>query len=355
MIRAFNRPVSGSWSVTATVAEPPELLCAFAAHYLDLGAEEVHLFLDNPDQPGVDMLEAMDGVRVTLCTPRHWQKLNRGRPDRHIMRQLKNANAAYAQCRSEWFLFCDADEFVVSKPPIQDLLAALPATVVHTRVPVVERVFRSETAPAHLFDGVFRTQLRGQAEVLEDVYGDMANLTTRGLTGHVVGKSFVRAGRKDQRIRIHFPVPFDPSEEARQRDAGTLKPGPDFEGAWLVHFDGMTPLHWLLKLMRKSTGRMQFKKRTPARSRQLNAIYDALGDGAALARFEQLISLDPAQRARLDAAGGILDIALDPRLAVERHLGQRLPFDAASFDAGLRTQHAALIAEHGLLLGSPDP
>lgn len=349
MIGLFKRPRRGSWSVTATVAEPPELLCAFAAHYLELGADEVHLFLDNPEQQGIDMLRAISGVQVTLCTDCYWKKLCGGRPKLHIMRQLKNANTAYAHCRSDWFLFCDADEFVVAEASLSDLLQDVPDTVVHTRVPVVERVFQAEQGQTHLFDGVFRKQLRNQRAVLEAVYGDMANLTTRGLTGHVDGKSFVRAGRGDQRIRIHFPVPFDQSEEARQRDAGTLKPGPDLEGTWLVHFDGMTPLHWMLKLMRKSQSRVVFKKRTPARSRQLNAIYDALEDPVALRRLRRLIALDADGLARLAAADGLLDAQLDPRLAVQRHLGRGLPFDVDSFDARLRAQYAELIATHGLL------
>lgn len=264
------------------------------------------------------------------------------------MRQLKNANAAYAKCRSAWFLFCDADEFFVSDKAVSDLLRAVPDTVLHTRVPVVERVFQAERGQAHLFDGMFRKQLRRQPNTLKAVYGDMAHLTTRGLTGHVVGKSFVRAGRSDQRIRIHFPVPRDPDEEARQRAGGQIKPGPDLEGGWLVHFDGMTPLHWMLKLMRKSKGRMEFKRRTPARSRQLNAIYDALGDPEALKQFRKLIALDAEGLERLAAAGGLLHIELDPRQSVKRRLGRNLPFDVSTFDARLQTQYADIISAHGL-------
>ena len=61
--RPFNRE-PGSWSVCAMVAEPPELLCAFAAHYLEQGAQEVHLFIDDPKQSSFETFIASKQNRV---------------------------------------------------------------------------------------------------------------------------------------------------------------------------------------------------------------------------------------------------------------------------------------------------
>lgn len=359
MLRTPLRRKSGSWSVCSMVAEPPELLCAFAAHYLELGAQEVHLFLDDPGQAGLEMLEAIKGVRLTLCTNAYWQKLAGGRPDGQVMRQLRNANHGYRQCPTDWFLFCDVDEFFVSNKPVIELLEALPASVLHCRTGMAERVFRSETPQAHLFDGAFRLPLKGRPGVLRAVYGDLAGMTTYGLTGHLLGKSFVRAGRSDLRMRVHFPVPMDRAEEARLRAAGTLTHGPTLEQGWLVHFDGMTPLHWMLKLLRfyldyaprrQAQDTRAFARRTLARARQLNAVYEAAGDPAALRRLRRLIELDAAARMHLGGAGGMLDMEVDPRGAVSRARPQEMQFDTQTFDARLQARHGALIDQYGLAI-----
>lgn len=349
-----SRSVQGSWSVCSIVAEPPELLYAFAAHYLELGAAEVHLFIDDPDQLGLETLSAMKGVRLTICTDKHWTKLAGVRPEGIVMRQLKNANLAYKQCSTEWFLFCDADEFFVSNKRVSQLLDAVPVDVVHCRTRMAERVFPADGMQADLFDGVLRLPLvRGKA-VLRAVYGDLAEMTTRGLSGHVIGKSFVRTGHRDQRIRVHFPVPMDQAEEARLRTTGDLNPGPELEGGWLVHYDGLTPLHWMLKLLRfylsyapmlSAEGIKRFDRRTPARSRQLNAIYEVQADPAVLARLMPLIRPDAGMLAQLRDAGGLLDMTVDPTQAARRMISPDLGFRADNFDAQLRLRYGDLVAE----------
>lgn len=347
----------GSWSVCSTVAEPPEMLFAFVSHYLDLGAKEVHLFIDDPKQAGLETLSRIEGVRLTVCDAAYWSKLSGKRPDGQVMRQLRNANLAYEMCRTEWFFFCDADEFFVSNTSVSELLGALPQDVVHCRTAMAERAFRAEQPQISLFDGVLRIPVKQPKKVLSQIYGALADMTTRGLLGHVIGKSFVRAGRHDQRIRIHFPVPMDKAEEDRLRAAGELKPGPELEGGWLVHFDGMTRLHWRLKLLRyylsyapklKAGDATVFTRRTPARSQQLNAIYEAQGDPDMLARLCPLIEPDAGMVAALARAGGILELDVDPAQAARRRVSPDLGFLAADFDAQLREYFGVLIAEYHL-------
>lgn len=347
---------SGTWSICSMVAEPPELLCVFAAYYLELGAQEVHFYLDDPHQAGVDMLKAIDGVRLTYCDDAFWARLG-GRPKGQVMRQVRVFNQGYRACPSEWVLFCDADEYFFSDVPVAALLGAVLPEIAHCRTRMAERVFRAETAQAHLFDGVGRVPLN-KSKVLEAVYGDRVEMTTRGLTGHVLGKSFVRTGRGDLRMRVHFPVPTDPDEEKRQRAAGTLKPGPDLEGGRLVHFDGMTSLHWRLKLLRfyldyapqlKAGEKVVFARRTPARSNQMNAVFLANGDPVALRRLGSLIELGPQQRAILADAGALMEHIPDPRIAARARLGHDLPISPAQFNARLIDRHGPLIEEYGLM------
>jgi len=344
-----------SWSVVSTVAEPSNLLCAFVAHYLSLGAEEVHLFLDDPTHSEVAPLRRMKGVRLTRCTRRYWRWHHKGRPPGQVMRQLFNANRAYRACHSEWFFFCDADEFLTAAHPVSDLLEAVDPDILYCRPQMAERVFPE--AQAHLFDGPLRLPLERPA-VLRHVYGELADMTTHGLSGHVLGKSFVRTRRADLRIRLHFPVPFNLEEEARQKVENRLKPGPFLPDSWLVHFDGMTLLHWRLKLLRyyldyapqfNVGDRGVFKGRTAARSAQLNAVYHAGGDGAQLARLLPLVQPTPDMLALLEEAGGLLKRNVDPGATAHTHFGPDLCFSPDDFDASLRMRHGPVMAEHGLL------
>lgn len=353
-----------TWSVASTVAEPVELLCAFAAHYLDLGASEVHLFLDDPDQPGLDMLRAIDGVRLTLCTDDYWQQVAGGRPDGQVMRQIRNANRAYHDCRTDWFFFCDADEFLASERPVADLLAGVPRDVAFCRPRMAERAFPADHPQQDLFEGPLRRALPNRSAVLEAAYGDLAKMTTHGLLGHVQGKSFVRASRTDLRIRIHFPVPADKDLEQQLKQDGKLRPGPWLDDSWLIHFDGLTPLHWKLKLLRfyldyapqiEAGDTRVFSRRTPARSAQLNAIYDAKGDAQALARLTPLIRPDTRTLRHLAEAGGLLDLKIDPGATARRQIDPSLTYRPADFDARLYHRHGDLIRDYGLATGEAPP
>ncbi|MGI3171700.1 glycosyltransferase family 2 protein [Pseudooceanicola sp. C21-150M6] len=366
LTRLWPRPVPGaSWTVVSTVAEPPALLYAFVAHYLGLGADEVHLFIDDPDQPGLAPLRAMDRVRLTICDDAYWDEVNNGvRPRGQELRQIRNASRAYRACRTDWMFFCDADEYLTARKPVAQILAGVDPKVMHCRPHMAERAFDAERAQADLFDGVLKLPLPNRPRILDAVYGGLAPLTTGGFLGHVIGKSFTRTGQ-DLVIRIHMPAPADPAEEARLREAKKMGPGPRLPECWLVHYDGLTPLHWRLKILRyaleyaalRAAGVAQpFAARLPARQRQIRRVHDSRDRRATFAELQPLILLDAAQQARLREAGGLLDSRPDPgaaaRQLVEGTEGapQALRFSAEAFDAALRDRRGDLIAQHGLEL-----
>ncbi|KAA8610010.1 glycosyltransferase family 2 protein [Salipiger aestuarii] len=352
-----------SWSVVATVAEPPELLWAFAAHYLGLGAEEVHLFIDDPAQPGLEPLRALPGVRLTICDEAHWQAVNRGtRPPAQEMRQIRNANTAYRACRSDWLLHCDADEYLWADRPVAEILGEIPADTLQVRPHMAERAFDATRPQAHLFDGLFKTPLPKKPKVIEAVYGPLAGFTTAGLLGHLVGKSFTRAGRDDLRIKIHMAVPKAQAEETRLRAAGKLAPGPRLKGCRLVHFDGLTPLHWKLKLLRYALdyGALlargvdnPFPQRLPARRRQIAFIHEAEDKRAAFDALTPLLCPPAGGIDRLRAASGLLEVRFDPGAAAREIFADSaapevLAFPVDRFDADLRARKAEMIERYGL-------
>jgi len=355
-LQSGEKPAA-TWSVVSTVAEPPSLLLAFAAHYLSIGASEVHLFLDDPGQPGIELLKAMPGVRLTICDAAYWKTSGKKRPPRQEGRQIHNANVAYSEARSDWLFFCDADEYLLPVQPVGKLLGQLPETVIQCRPHMSERMFGPGPQDS-LFAGQIKRPIPTKVAALSEAFGPLAPFTTGGLLGHVIGKSFTRTGRSDIRIKIHMAVPKDPAVEMRMRKMKRLRPGPQLDGLWLVHYDGLTPLHWKLKLLRYAMEyrdllndgvEAPFAARPPARLRQIRHVYDRLDTQYDLSDLMPLLQPHDAAVDRLRAAGGLLDLPFDPvAAAMERGVIHGLDFSAAEFDAVLRQRKAAEVDRYGL-------
>ncbi|MFN6977398.1 MAG: glycosyltransferase family 2 protein [Gemmobacter sp.] len=343
-----------TWMVHATVHEPTALVCAFVAHYLGLGADLIDLRLDRPAPEVERLLAPLDRVRVTVCTDAYWQATGRdARPALHTLRQRVNAAHAYRALEQDWMLFCDADEFLVPEGRFADRLAALPARVQFRRIRVVERVQRDGVPQDGLFDGVFRGPLPDQGDVAERIYGrETARFLTRGLAGHVAGKSVMRRGT-DLVPSLHFPVPPRLGPLDRALIVATPPWRAKLDGAVIAHFDGLTPLHFLLKLLHKHVSALDApdappSKRTEARRAQIAAAAAGCRDPAALRQLQALLWLSPEAEAMLRAEGTLRSLPLDPAAAAQRLFPDAgLDYSAANFDAALRAQHAALIARTG--------
>ena len=57
------------WDVVSTIKAPTKDILNFAAHYLDLGATHLYLFLDFPDSDAQGHLERHPNIRVTNTGP----------------------------------------------------------------------------------------------------------------------------------------------------------------------------------------------------------------------------------------------------------------------------------------------
>lgn len=231
-----------TWAVVATVNEPPALVQAFVAWHLSQGAAAIFLYCDDPDDPLPRLLSHLPRVTVIACDDLHWQRVNKGRPHRHEVRQVCNARDAYAKAGTDWVLHIDADEFVWSDKGVGQALATVSNDADALIAPVAERVYEGAAQGASIFEGAFRRTFRGnEAEGLR-IFGADYTLTNRGLTGHAQGKAFVRTGRP-LKLSIHRPRKNRGDDEPQfaRVDAGTLE---------LLHFEGLTPAHWTFKLTR---------------------------------------------------------------------------------------------------------
>lgn len=345
-----------SWSVVASVHEPTPLLCAMVAHYRRLGAERVTLCLDQPAAQVVEALGGTAGLQLVACDDAWW---GGPRPDHHEIRQRFNATRVYRDCRSDWLLHIDADEYLCPDPgtTVGEVLAGTGADWPVARVRPVERVRLREAANTGLFDGVFRVPGRLSAADRARLHGAQAPFFgPGGLLGHFAGKSFTRSGL-DLDISVHGPRLQDFAFGSVAEEAEWLAQVAVELPLPLAHFDGMTPLHWQLKLLRQGEYAPRRREGLPRhglqkvipRDRQTAAVYAARHDPAALAALtDALLFIDADARAMLEAEGRLRSLPLDPAaaaLADFPDLG--LDFSTASFDAALRRDWHPLIAATG--------
>lgn len=320
-----------SWAVVATVDEPAPLVAAFVAHHLNEGAREVHLFLDKPDPQTATILRGLEGCVLTRCDKAHWQAHNGGtKPYLHTRRQIINANLAYQRCRADWLVHCDADEFIRDGRAMAEELRAVPAACDHLRLRVAERVMPAGVAQEALFEGLFRLPVWEQPRRLDPIHHPVEAFLDRGLTGHPNGKAGVRCGR-DLRLNIHQPAGEIPSQPIL-----TTR---------LLHFDGLTEFHYLLKLLRRAhekdvPGPPRHK---PGRMAQLTAMKENAGDPAFFrALVAGLKTLRPDQLAALTALDLIEAAPFSPNLGT-----LVLDLSVAGFDAILRARHAEFLHSIG--------
>lgn len=333
--------MAATWAVVATVDEPAALLAAFAAHHLDLGAAAVHLFLDAPNPEAEALLAGIPRLRVTLCDDEWWRTSRRGsRPQRHTARQKSNAAHVYRQGEVDWLLHCDADEFVW---PLADLAAELALAgdrFGYLNLRVAERAWTGEEGD--IFVGRFRTPLPDFAARGAAIYGPRVEYLKDGLSGHSTGKGIVKTGREYE-MGVHHPVPGAVPVPMRPANA-----------ARLLHFDGLTPLHFALKLLKRATESYGGPPRPHGAHRilQFTRMAAAARDaGAWRALAAEVQGLTAAQAEALEAADGLLEARPDIAGALARQVpGRAVDLSREAFDAALRQREAALIAATGLAL-----
>ncbi len=280
-----------SFVVAAIVNEPEPVLARFVSWYLDQGAHEVQLYLDNPAHPAAARLAALPRVRVTLCTPDFWQGIGISPDARFTRRQNAVLTHAYRALTDGWLLNVDADELMYARgATLADWLAAQtePQTI---RVATAEHVHAPEAGQ------LFRLPIPRAA--VNAIYGAEADLFRRrfGLIGHADGKSFHRAGRADLRLRQHW------AEDAAGEEVTGARLGAA-EGVYLLHFIAPDYAAWRAKLEWR-LGSHGFPE--PIKER-LRAIATQGGDVEAGYRtlFDLLHGLTPAHSLALAAAGGVL-------------------------------------------------
>lgn len=328
MSRAQYKPAQTRWGIVTTAKEAPDLLLAFAAHHASIGASRIYLYLDDPDPGLARRLSAIPGVEVTLCDDTYWQLIRGKRPDAQEHRQIENAMDAYERTDVDWLIHIDADEFIDPRGDIATELGFVPDEFHFVELEMRERAYTPEHGPTTVFSGQFRVPLNRRARALRTLYGEMAPFTLRGLSGHCSGKSFVRTGKDNLIMGIHVP---------RVRKVGTERlMSLISHSATLLHFDGLTPAHWITKMARygtnetyRSTDRLGEHRRV-----QLEYLTEHGGDRRAVEQLHDLLKvISAADAIRLRALGCLEPSTVDPALGLHVFgLADEVDLSVESFD-----------------------
>ena len=336
--RAQMSASGGRWSVVATVREPAALLLAFAAHHLDLGALHVHLYLDGPHPD----LEAAIGAdpRVTLitCDDAFYSSIGRRRPGWINRRQIVNANHAETLSDADWLFHLDADEFLTADPAEE--LAALPPEIAAYWVQNGERVYLEGAPLETIFDGALALPMTDPGRLARVRGPDMGHLTRHGLLAHALGKGALRVGGGIG-AGIHRPRCDTDVTHA----ADTVR---------ISHFDGLTRLHWALKLQRHAENGVLPKpgrRHSSYRDQQIALAVESGGDLAPIvALHDRLRVIPPLMARRMSRIHRLKPTGVDASASLTRIFpGVSADLSVEAFDAALQVERAGREGHAALL------
>lgn len=288
-----------TWGIVSMVRGQTQDILRFAAHHLDLGADRLYIYLDEPNPEAFTHLDQHPKVHVYLCDDAFWRRKNRNRPGKHQVRQSTQASYTYRKTDLDWLAHIDVDEFLWTSTPIPALLDRVPADIPAIRVRPIEALAGADDLyKAHIPKSPERENL------VKTLYPTHGAYVLGGFLSHVQGKLLVRTGLKKLSFRIHnlfqdktlLPCKFElPKLELCHHHA------PDWEH-WIRHYrfrmergsyqPGMSP-----NVPRDQGG--------VNKNELLSQIEAQDGLEGLRAFYDEISGADPEVRARLEAHGQI--------------------------------------------------
>ncbi|KPA23026.1 hypothetical protein shim_13190 [Shimia sp. SK013] len=309
------------WGVVSTIKAPSDDILAFVAHYLDIGAAHLWIYLDDDAPEAMAALKAHPQVSVTRTRKAYWQNRLGKRPPMHQHRQTFNAEHAYDRSNGvvDWLLHCDVDEFLWPQTSVTTLLEAAPKTCLVARVRPSEALSSeglSETDPTLTWFKAFIPSWKQRREIVAEIYPTFGDFIKGGFLSHVAGKIFIRTGQPDMRIRIHNAVQNDVN------NPGQI----ELDGAELLHVHTTGWSHWsevFAYRHHKGSYRADLGAARPKDQGGMN-LHELFGhlaqepDGLR-AFFEEVCLATPELRARLESHGMLRSYRLDLEAKRQKH------------------------------------
>jgi hypothetical protein len=297
----MDREMNTGCTVVTMVREPVDTILNFVSWYLNLGAEKIVICFDDPEDPALGVLDAMnlDRVETHACTPEFWRALRIS--PKHVMKKQKAVfNWAYRNAKTPWMLALDGDEYLyLGGRSLDQFIATVDDDIPAVRFLPVEPVGTQDTVQ-WFRSGAHRRKLT-------PIYGEDIKFfgARAGLLGHSEGKSMTRTGL-DVYIRLHW---------AKTADGTPLKNhtvGPD-QGACLMHFFNNGYDEWRRKL--------DWRKSTWGFAKAVSAQLDSYDEPALQSLYDRIHTIDADQLAALKELNAVHNINIDLAETRSRVLG----------------------------------
>lgn len=311
--------------------EHPNLITAWVAHHLDLGADRIHLFLDHQSPELMNTLPDHPRLTKTLCDTAFWQSLSGSRPDLIANRQCAVFQSVLDASTADFVFHIDVDEFLSGQGSLAHSLSLVDPAADCVVLTSMERVHMGAEDPDDIFSGAFRRQHGAMHQPQVDAAdGPCAPFLQWGMTAYAGGKSGLRTGR-NLTVGVHYPRPLRPRRSA------------PLWGWELLHFDGLTQRHWTGKRLRVLDNQPNAPQNAVRfRAMQLNEVARLVSKRQPPETlYQELKTLSPQRSDILAGLGLISDQPFAPRLALDRVFpGHVLDLSAAAFDSYQITRQA---------------
>ena len=314
------------WAITTTLKCPAEQTIAFVNYYLNIGADHIFLFFDDPDDSTAEIVGSHPRVTATRCTPEYFKEHIRGYFSQFdysyvIYRQRLNATNALKWAREmniDWISHVDVDELIhLRRGDLRKILKKSPFGVI--RMTIYEAIpemlefknFFSEIrffkAPAAFGRTGLRFPLNSLMLRLAIIAGVKSPFAIHDayFRGHYKSKCFVRTDQDIVDMQIHAPKLSRRYAEIRSRRI------------ILLHFDSCGLELWKKRWeFRLSNGdRPASKKKTHKVNRHMQGLIDGeAADEQYIESYKKLHFIENKDRSTLMRLGLIKGIQLPDSL-----------------------------------------
>ena len=301
------------WGLVALIRAPLPAIARFAAHHLDLGAQALHLYLDDPDPDTMAFLSGHARLHVTACDAAFWRDSGRPRPEEHQLRQVHVASRALRAAGGlHWLGHIDVDEFLLPARPMADLLAEVPPDCAVARIAPAEALAPSDGWPRHF--KITHRQAGLPKSRLQEVYPTFGAHLYGGFLSHTAGKIFARTGIPDTRLGIHT-LKYNGAEATNRHRLPAI---------WLAHLHAPSWQQFRDHLeFRRTKGSYRRASSRPemGQAELLRYLMEEEGEAGLRALFDEVCADTPELRRRLAAQGMLVHAEFDPDAAVARIFG----------------------------------
>lgn len=195
------------WGLVATIKAPTTDVLKFAAHHLELDADDITIFLDDCNAETAAALADHPRVHTIQTDEAHWKNTIGRRPKKHQVRQVRNASYHYRRASHlDWVAHIDVDEFICPSRPVSELLAGYSTDTKAVRVSPCETLGtddRDDLDPTVTYCKAKLPQGPSGRKLEQLFYPNYGGVLRSGFVSHVVGKTFVRTGLPDVKLGIH--------------------------------------------------------------------------------------------------------------------------------------------------------